>query len=780
MFQGRFHAGVAAFALSLGTLSGAAQAQAQTNLTLPSASLSDSLNALSRAAGVEILADPALLHGKKAPAVKGASTPEAALLQLLRGSGLSYEKRGSAFLIVRRPSTSQAGDAIAPNARRISGHSVEENGDAGLGSEIIVTAQKREQRLVDVPIAISMISGDSLRANRAKDLLDVTQLTAGVMAMPQISGGGMPTFTIRGIGFDDQRPNGTSATAVLIDGIYQGSPALAGGQIFDIERIEILKGPQGTLYGQNSTAGVVNILSRMPGEGTEGYARADYGRFNSARIEAAVGTRLSEKVGLRFSGLYDRTDGFQTNLGSASTAGFTPVPSIPPVGNTPRDEKMAQSEFYAARLILALAPSEGTDITVNLHGFRQDGGLNLFRRASPIGTFAPDPLYAVSSNIKPELDKKSYGLSVNLKQEISGDIYLAATGGYELLKQHYLFDADSTPIRGTEASYWDKIQQEYFEARIQKDSTTGLSWVAGGSLYKNSIDLDQIFDLTDAALTVIDGDYAQDRTSVGVFADATYRFDSGTQVAFGVRYSDEEAKIRGLTTDVNPYGLSRMTNLPFAFARTFKDSNISGRFSVIQALGPHASVYGSIRRGFKGGGFDATTPGTPAEVVPYDSEEVWAYEIGAKFLPPNSPVQFDTSLFYNDYSDLQANALKVDPITGLVGGIRTNVGKARTWGAEATVMLKPIERLNVQLGAAYLDTKVLQAISDNPVEQSRRQGGVLPFAPALSLFGSVDWTVGLSGNVDLKLYASGRYTDKFYIDLDRFQKVDNLLSCTEK
>ncbi|CCW16049.1 TonB-dependent receptor [Sphingobium indicum BiD32] len=158
------------------------------------------------------------------------------------------------------------------------------------GGDIIVTAQKRDQRLIDVPSAVSVLSPEALREAGVKDLVDASRLTPGVVVSPQFVGGRtIQTFTIRGIGYDDFRPNGNPSAAVSVDGVYQGSAALVGGQMFDVSRIEILKGPQGTLYGQTTTAGAVNIISNQPGNTLQGNARVEYGRFNSWRAEAVYG-----------------------------------------------------------------------------------------------------------------------------------------------------------------------------------------------------------------------------------------------------------------------------------------------------------------------------------------------------------------------------------------------------------------------------------------------------------------------------------------------------------
>lgn len=206
---------------------------------------------------------------------------------------------------------------------------------------------------MDVPPSVSVIGGQTLADTHSKDLIDASSLSPGVVVSPQAFGGRtMQTFTIRGIGFDDFRPNENPFAAVSIDGVYQGSSALVGGQMFDVERLEILKGPQGTLFDRNTTAGAVNIISRQPTDRWQGKIRADYGEFNSQRIEGGVGGPLSETISFCLSGVYDHTDGFVTNLGSGSAATVTPAVGIPTVGDPGRDDKAGRSAFYGGRGIL--------------------------------------------------------------------------------------------------------------------------------------------------------------------------------------------------------------------------------------------------------------------------------------------------------------------------------------------------------------------------------------------------------------------------------------------
>ncbi|WP_404478144.1 TonB-dependent receptor [Novosphingobium sp. BL-52-GroH] len=639
--------------------------------------------------------------------------------------------------------------------------------------DIVVTAQKREQRLVDVPSSVSVVSPRMLEESGAKDLVDVSRLTPGVVVSPQISGGRtIQTFTIRGIGYDDFRPNGNPSAAVSIDGVYQGSGALVGGQMFDVSRVEILKGPQGTLYGQNTTAGAVNIISNQPGDQWSGKARGEYGRFSSWRAEAAVGGPLAEGVKLRVAGVFDNTDGFMTNLGTQGATGST-NPAVPALPDPGVDQKANRSQYYGGRAILLLEPASGTSITLNAHGFHESGAAQLFERTATMKGFAPNKPYTTDAAIAPSLGKTSYGASGTLNQKIGDDMLLVAILGYEKLKQHYAANGDAVPLRIGDSIYRDNVEQGTAEVRLQNANPGQADWVVGATAYRDKVRLRSDLDLTDAVLSVLQADYTQRRRSYGTFADGSVKLGAHWKIGAGLRYSHDHSTYDGSTVDLDPYGVSIAQAvfgaLPFTFDRTFSDNSLSGRLNVSYEFSSAASAYVSVSRGFKSGGFDGSTSFTLPETNPFKSERVWTYEAGIKFLPRGGPVQIDAAIYYNDFNDLQASLNKM--INGLNSNIRTNVGSARTYGAEANVTVRPISGLDIQAGVSLLDSKILEMWSDSEAERERRIGNDLPFAPKMTLTGSIRYEIPLTQSMKLVPSVNGRFIDDYYTELDNYQAI---------
>lgn len=641
------------------------------------------------------------------------------------------------------------------------------------GGDIIVTAQKRAQRLIDVPSTVSVLNPEALREAGVRDLIDASRLTPGVVVSPQITGGRtIQTFTIRGIGYDDLRPNGNPSAAVSIDGAYQGSAALVGGQMFDIERIEILKGPQGTLYGQNTTAGAVNIISRQPTDQWTGEAHAEYGRFNSWRAEGGVGGPLAQGIKLRLAGVYDSTDGFMTNIGTHGATGSS-NPAVPAIVDPGVDDKANRSEYYGGRAILLLEPADGTSVKLNAHGFKESGAVQFFERTRTLRGFEPLPRFTIDSAIEPLLDKSSYGGSLTFNQKIGDGVQLVAILGWEKLKQRYAAASDAVPTRIGDTIYRDNVEQGTVEIRLQNATPDRFDWVVGANAYKDKVRLRSTLDGSDAILSVLQADYRQRRRSVAGFADGSIKLGDRWKIGAGLRYTHDESDFDGVTTDLNPYGVSiaqaAFGPLPFAFDRNFSDNSLSGRLNVSYEISPSATAYASVSRGFKAGGFDGSTSFTLPETNPFKSERVWTYEAGIKFLPQGGPVQIDASAYYNDFNNLQANLNKM--IGTLPSNIRTNVGSARTYGVEANITLRPVKGMEIQGGVSLLDSKILEMLSDSAVERARRIGNELPFAPKMTLTSAIRYTMPLGNGMTLTPSVNGRFIDDYYTELDNYQTI---------
>ena len=719
-------------------------------------------------------------------------TLDQALTALLAGRGLTYRVSDSGAILIEKTDASGRADAAkgdaapsapSPSVKPISATTADATDTAAVDADaitmqtMVVTAQKRPQTLLDVPTSIVALSAEQVRERGITDFVGLAQSTPGVIAASQATGGRTAqTFTIRGIGNDDSRANGNPSAAVHFDGVYMGSSALIGGQLFDVERIEVLKGPQGTLYGRNTTAGAVNVISRKPGDTFEGRANVDVGNYGSVRTELAVGGPLDERWGFRVAGVYDRTDGFLTNTGAGKFTGITPKPGvIPPNGAAAPSEDATGTQFSAARSIVTFRPNADTDLTLSVHGFHESGGASQSERVIATSKYAADAPYTFSSNVVPEVRKNSSGMSLTVDQALPSDLLLTVIGGYEHVAQHFVWN-DSAPIRTFDIAYADHIDQRSIEARVRnndgEDSRT--DWVLGSIYFTDEVKLGSTLDSSDYLRTVLGTDYRQTRNSWAVFGDVTRRFAERWSAGIGLRYTSERSTFAGSTLDLNPYGISvarlAFPTLPVYFDEAFQDDRVSGKATVTYRPNDNTTVYSSVGQGFKAGGFDGSTISAKEEAAPFKSETVLSYELGLKYLP-NGPVQVDASVFYYDYKDMQANSTRIIATTPT--NVRTNVGRSRIVGAELNLLMRPWRNLDLNLGLSALNTRIKEANSDDPAESVRRVGNELPNSPKLTANLTARYTQALGGDIAMVSSLGGRWISKYYGELDNYQSIGN-------
>ncbi|MCK9542150.1 MAG: TonB-dependent receptor [Novosphingobium sp.] len=651
---------------------------------------------------------------------------------------------------------------------------VDEPGAAsGTGDEIVVTARKRVERIADVPIAISAFRGDDLANRGVSSVSDLASISPGVSIREDVAGRASPSIVIRGVGFDDFRPNGSPAAAVHVNEVYLGSNALIGGALFDVDRLEILKGPQGTLYGRNTTAGAVNIITRKPGDFWEGNAAVEYGRFDRLRLDAGIGGPLSDSAGIRIAGTYQRGGGFLTNLGTAAFAGTSPVPGvIPDLPLVGVRKNIGDADYGAVRGTIVLSPGETTEITLQAN-YGRDRGQNsqsdvLGRSATGFTEPDTDP-YTYYGNLLPAMHSDQAGVSAKLVQDIGGDTSMTALFAYQHLDRRYAFDPGD-PRRTFDLDYSDRLNQYTAELRFNGKLGGLADWTAGAFYFRDRIAFGSLMDASDLVRTVFETDYRQKRSSWAVFGESDVHLTDRLTATLGLRYTSEKSRFSGATIDLNPYGASfggaAFPGVPAIFDNRFKDDNLSGRALLSYKPIHDLMVYASVSRGFKSGGFDGSTIFSVPEALPFASEKVTAYEIGVKWYSANLPVTFTASTFYYDFRGLQANSVRqIGPVTT---SVRTNVAKAEIYGGEAELSVKPVDDLTIRGAVSLLHSKVSDFVSSDPVEVARREGNRLPDAPRVSWNLNASYAIHLGGEWTATPYGEVNHVGKMFKELDNF------------
>ena len=631
--------------------------------------------------------------------------------------------------------------------------------DTGL-EEVIVTAQKREQNLQDVGVSVTAISGEALRrastVSSSEILRQVPNLTIGT----PVGDGNNPAITLRGVGLNDFGDNNEGPVAVYIDDVYQASMAGQTFQLFDMDRIEVLRGPQGTLYGRNTTGGLVHFISTRPSRDEKGYASLTYGRFNSVQAEAALGGPLTESVQARVSLAYNGHDGIVQNHNPAN----------------PVNPQNANSG--AARLQLMFEPTAEWSVLLNAHGVRNHSRAPAYKfgasvnRADGLSYALPSTEdaygtcpgcsafgykdtttsdYSGSYDTVGPLIIDTFGGSANA-QWTRGTLSFVSITGYEHLKKRYVEDSDMSPDPATVLTLAPVNSQFTQELRLSQTSGA-LTWVGGAYYFGQDVDVANRLDLSGIGFVNLDSRAQQRTHSWSGFGQLEFKLNTKLTAIAGLRYThdnktysyldrDDSGIIPGVAFDFSPAtagDLARKSEGHVAFKTELDWRPVEGTL-----------VYGGVSRGQKGGGFNLgfyDTTGTFGNdtnaVIPYDNEELTSYEAGVKMTVADGKLRINASAFYYDYKNFQVLSFRQQ------SQVISNAN-AKITGYELEVTARPVANLHVTLGVGGLPTATAENIL-NPANGDIRDRRMV-LAPKLTVNLAADYEWQLSQGV-LGVYA---------------------------
>ncbi len=655
-------------------------------------------------------------------------------------------------------SVAQAEEAAPPPPAATTASST---ADDGTLQEIVVTAQKRSENIQKVPVAVTAFTADTLNDLGVKDVNDLTGL-APSLQIKSADASANPKIFIRGIGSNDFNPTSSNAVGIYVDGAYIGSPLAQGGQFFDLERVEVLRGPQGTLYGRNTTGGAINIITAKPTQDLEGYASAEYGNYNTLNLEGAVSDAIvKDKLAVRIAATYSRNDGYTENRVTGHD-----------VNNTNK---------WAGRLTFLFTPNEDFEMTTQFRGGKLRNGaiMGQNREIAPGGTFFGlfgygyadhdgDP-FAGDYNIEGTDAVDLFGVSNNIKWDL-GSASLVSISALDWSLRDDVEDTDSDPENLIESRYKARQYQVSQELRLQSNGDTPLAWVAGIYYAHESLKVNNRVDaLVDLGYSPPDaiGDYyypyEQRTDSYAAFGQADYKVTDKLTATVGLRYS---ADFKDFNYDeVGNYGTDHI----LSYDKSKHWSSLSGRLGLKYQITDAAQVYATYNRGYKGGGFSGVSTTVASDLGPYNDESVNAYEVGSK-IDITKKLRLNTSAFYYDYKDLQVYTLVPRGLT--TAQILDNASAAKVYGLEAEVQARPLEGLTLSLGASLLHSeyenfKTLDS-SGNPVDNS---GNTMVNAPKLSLDAGAYYEYALSGGDAIVTTLNGNYKAKVYTDTGNTERL---------
>jgi iron complex outermembrane recepter protein len=588
--------------------------------------------------------------------------------------------------------------------------------DEGAVSEVIVTATRREERLVDVPVSTSVLSGAGLQVLGTAGQ-DIRQLAFQVPSLNIESSNGrtFPRFYIRGYGNTDFTSFASQPVGLYYDDIVQESPALKGFPIFDQADVEVLRGPQGTLFGRNSPAGVVKFESAKPVLGQfSGYANVSDGTYNTATFEGVVNLPINDVMAFR-----------------ASTQGQHRDNWVTAPNNPPGDQHLEGYDDWAARLQLLVKPSDQLSILLNVHGRTLNGSARLFRgntinqgTNSLVPGFDPAVIYTDGYNGQ---SFSSAGANVHVTFTTPEVTYQSITGWESI--RHYLtigdidgahgagFFADPCVITtpGSCASHWgpgfipfgvetgggtshhEQLTQEF---RAISNNSGPLQGQAGVFLFDEDVKaIGNDYDITGATLT--DSTLTEQRNDAeAIFGSLEYAFTPDFKLRGGLRYTWDHKRF------LVPYAIGTVNPLPPPQSALATASKVSWDLSPQYALAKDVNLYARVATGFRAPSFGAPSapangnPGLPVQIA--RSEDNISYELGIKadILEHRARVAFD--VYYYDVSHQQLTAVGGNGNNVELINAKDTIGK----GAELEIEAHPIKSLTVNLSGSYNYTRI--------------------------------------------------------------------------
>ncbi len=625
----------------------------------------------------------------------------------------------------------------------------------GVIEEIIVTARKREESLQDVPIAVSAFSGESLSNKGVTNVAQVAHYTPGLEmdSTAAISGSSAAlTAFIRGIGMSDFLLTIDPGVGLYVDDVYVARSVGGMVDLLDIERVEVLKGPQGTLFGRNTIGGAVSIHSRDPGEELTGNISITVGTDERLDFRGSLDVPLGERLFSSFSFSSKTKDGYGTRLPFPDDY----IPKSVPAGTAPDaygggelygngdklgevNTQSARAKFLytgdnlQARLSIDATRTRETAPVSTLLGFTPTFGTGAALadayNAAVLGLLAPGvlppldgPIYdqrwitgdehTTWGNAPSQSDYDLFGVALTLNWTL-GSVDVKSITAYRDLDSAFGRDGDSSPmvIDHTRNEY----EHEQFSQEFQFTGTLlneRLNWVAGVYYFEEDgydrvqvpLGLDIDLGLTGLPGTVINLwlDEANDveNTSKAVFAQVTYDFTPNFSATLGVRHTKDEKDYSPthVTQGVDPLNL-----LTDDASASFNDT--SPRLSVDYRWNDNVFTYASYSAGFKSGGFTGRTVDPKDGARPFDPEEAETYEVGIKL--DFDRARINAALFRTDYTDLQViNQEGITPIT-------VNAGKSEINGIELEILVLPTDNLTLLFGYSYLDADYTEITDPN-------------------------------------------------------------------
>ena len=635
--------------------------------------------------------------------------------------------------------------------------------------EIVVTAQRREQALQEVPMAISAFTGADLQELQADNL---DSLQGAVPNLNLVQGRGSNSSVnafIRGVGQPDALQSFDPAVGVYLDDVYMSRIQGALFKLYDIERIEVLRGPQGTLYGKNTPGGAIRLITKTPGDEFEAQAGVLVGDYGRIQARALLSGPLSDNFSMGLSVLHDERDGFVTDPadGREYNNEDTSVARIKGSWDITDNLNLTFSADYTKEdVLLTLGRSE--TLLYSLDYSADFSQISIVPR-SPAPTGEWDYQTSTSMTDIPTQQTDHWGGNATITWDINDDITLKSITAYRDLETESYIDIDATTLELGDVLV--ALDQNQFSQELQLlgDSGGNVSWVLGAYYLKEEVPSHQEAYADDFLLYVgqpisflrtIDDDL--ETTSYAVFGQVDWAFAEKWSVGLGLRWTEEEKTYFRTTSTFSD--LLGVADPAFEFTDSDKWSDWTPTITLDYAMNDDVKLYGRIAKGFKSGGFNGRA-NSAADVSTFDPETVVTAELGAKTTMADGRLRGNYAIFYSKYDDFQARVSVGDGIDFRFPVL--NAAELDIKGAEVELTWLPIDPLSLSTQIGYLDSEYgaggftgSDGLEDEPA-----------FSPEWTARFSAMWTQNLSNGSDLAFSATGRYRDAMWLSVENTEAL---------
>ncbi|HKQ80720.1 MAG TPA: TonB-dependent receptor [Steroidobacteraceae bacterium] len=635
---------------------------------------------------------------------------------------------------------------VAEPATNTASANSDQAGASGL-DEIVVTAQRRGESLQDVPISVNAVTGAQLEQ---RGISNINSLSATVPALEVPRTGSASTPFLRGVGSNAANPNDEPSVAMYVDGVYIAAPFANLFSFNNVDRVEVLKGPQGTLFGRNATGGVIQVITREPQHAPSGQASVGYGNYDTISGDFYGTTGITDAIAADLAiATKDQRDGWGRNA--------------------TLDKDTFKGREVSARSKWSIEAGDATRVVVSGDYAKSHNSFTDYQLPDGVigldGQPAQNGRYETHNNTSPLVEAKQYGGSVRVDHSFAAMNFVSISS-YRHSDGQFNEDPDATPVSVLPAFLSQKAVNWTQEFQLASPEDAAFSWLVGAFYYHGASEYNpgRLMGLSVAPATALDQFGKQTTDSASLYGQTTVPVLDSSRLTVGLRY----------TTEQQDYDSA----LEVDGARTEFDKidqnfdKLTWRLAFDHDFAPDVRGYISYNRGIKSGGFDLLSVG---QEVGYDPEILDAYEIGLKSELFDRRLRINGAVFFYDYKDIQVQSIRG------VSLVTSNAAGAEIKGVDVEIQAAPVRHLMLNAGIAYLDGEYTDFPEAIGYPASPLAGPQFSFDASGSdtirtpkFTGNVGFTYDLASSIGtFTLGANAYYNDGFYWDAQNRSKQDS-------